>query len=200
ICAMQTAIIAYMKVYEMKGGQAATVQEVWEVFKSYYLKVLLYTIPVYLVIMVGFVFCLAPGIYLAVVMLPFPVVLIVEDQTFSGAFNRCFAIIKDNFWLSLLLYFVVYLVYGISSGIVSLVMAGVTGILSYLSTNNLSTTLGIATSVLTALSFVFYIVFYVSVTLHYFSLAEKYDGTGMMKRLDKLGESNNDFNNVHEQY
>jgi hypothetical protein len=200
ISAMQTAIIAYLKVYETKNGEPATIHEVWEVFKNYYLQVLFYTIPVYLVIIIGFVFCILPGIYLAVVLLPFPVVLMVEDQTFSGAFNRCFAIIKDNFWSSLLIYFVVYLIYAIASGIITAVMAGISGIISYLTTNDVATTIGVVTSILSVLSFVFYIVFYVSVTLHYFTLAEKYDGTGMMKRLDKLGGSNDEFNNVQEQW
>ena len=200
VCAMQTAIISYMKVYEMKGKQPAEIEEVWNVFKTNYLKVLLYTIPVYLLIIVGFLFCFLPGIYFGVVLMPFPVILVVEDQTFSGAFNRCFAIIKQNFWSSLLVYFVVYLIYGISSGIISLVMAGIAGTISYLTTNDVASTIGIVTSVLSALSFVFYVIFYVSVTLHYYSLTEKFDGTGMLQRLDALGNSGNDFNNIQEQY
>ncbi|HEX8462473.1 MAG TPA: hypothetical protein VF623_13630, partial [Segetibacter sp.] len=96
--------------------------------------------------------------------------------------------------------FVVYLIYGISSGIISLVMAGIAGTISYLTTNDVGSTIGIVTSVLSALSFVFYVIFYVSVTLHYYSLTEKFDGTGMLQRLDALGNSGNDFNNIQEQY
>ena len=198
--AMHVSIISYVKVYELKQGEAPTIEEVWETFKKYYFKVLLYSIPLYLLIIVGMVFCLIPGIYFLVVLLPFPVVVIVEDQSFSGAFSRCFEIIKKNFWLSLGIYFVVGLIYSFASGIISVVMGGIAGALSYLSTGDISKTIGIATSVLSALSFVFYIVFYVAIALHYFTLAEKFDGTGMMRRIDTLGDNRPDHDNLQEQY
>ena len=198
--AMHVTIIAYIKIYATEGGHKATLPEVWEVFKKYFLKVLIYTIPISLLTGVGFVFCVFPAIYFLVAFLPFPVVLIMEDQTFSGAFNRCFTLIKENFWLSLGLYIVVYLIYAIAAGIISATMAGVAGILSYLTTNDIRSTIAVAASVLGVFSFLFYIVFYISVALHYFTLTEKYDGTGMMQRLDKLGEGGNDFNNTGEQY
>jgi hypothetical protein len=36
--------------------------------------------------------------------------------------------------------------------------------------------------------------------MHYFTLAEKLDGTGMLQRLDRLGEKGGDFDNIKEQY
>lgn len=198
--AMNVVIICYMKLYDISQGQSPTIQEVWEEFKRYFLKVFVYTIPVTLVIMAGFAFCLLPGIYLAVVLAPFAIAVIVEDQTFSGAWDRCFTIIKDNFWTSLGIYILVYLIYALSAGIISGVIGVLTGFISYFTTKDISTTINIATSVLGVFSFVFYIVFSVSVCLHYYNLAERHDGTGMMRRLDTLGGSGNDFNNIPEHY
>ncbi|MDB5246669.1 MAG: hypothetical protein JWQ40_1063 [Segetibacter sp.] len=198
--AMQVTIIAYIKVYELKQREEATVAEVWEEFKAYYFKVLIYSIPVYLLSLLGYVFCIAPGVYFTVVFLPFPVLLMVENVSFNGAYNRCFEIIKNNWWQSFVIYLVVYLIYAFSAAIISYTMAGVAGLLSYFTTNDLSATIGIATSVLSVFSFVFYIIFYVSVAMHYFTLAEKLDGTGMLQRLDRLGEKGGDFDNIKEQY
>jgi ABC-type dipeptide/oligopeptide/nickel transport system permease component len=141
-----------------------------------------------------------PGIYLTVALMPFATVLIVEDKPFNEAWNRCFTIIKDHFWISLGIYLLVYIIYSFSSSIISVIVGGIAGLISYFTTNNISATVGIVTSILSIFSFVFYIIFYVSVCLHYFNLAERHDGTGMLQRLNELGGSDNDFNNVHEQY
>lgn len=198
--AMNTAISCYIKLYDSLDRQPPTIKQVWDEFKKYFLKVFLFSIPVTLIMFAGFTFCLLPGVYLAVVFAPFPITLIVENQTFGEAWNRCFNLIKDNFWPSLGLYALVYVIYLFSTGIISMVIGAVTGLISYFTTKDISTTVGIVTSVLSIFSFVFYIVFYVSVCLNYFNLAEREDGTGMMRRLDTLGRPGNDFDNTHEHY
>ena len=198
--AMNVVIACYVKLYNSSQRQSPTIQEVWEEFKKYFFKVLLYTIPVNLITIAGFAFCLLPGIYLAVVFAPFPIALIVENQTLGGAWDRCFSIIKDNFWSSLGIYILAYLIYAISAGIISAVIAALTSIVSYFTTQDISATISIATSVLSIFSFLFYIIFYVSVCIHYFNLVERHDGTGMMQRLDTLGRPGNDFDNIQEHY
>jgi hypothetical protein len=199
VVAMQVAIVGYVKVYENNPEQMPEIGEVWEVFKKYFLPVLVYSIPLLILTLLGTALCLAPGVYFAVVFMIFPVVIIMEDETFGGAFNRCFTLIKENFWTSLGIYIVVYLIYAFSSGIISTIVGLVTGLLSYFTTNDVSTTMAIVTSVLNIFTFVFYVVFYISVILNYFTLTEKYDGTGMMRRLDSLGGSTTN-NNTEEEY
>jgi hypothetical protein len=198
--AMHVVVIGYMKLYEQKQNEAPTTQEVWEVFKKYYLKVLVYTIPIFLLTIVGFFLCVLPGIYFMVVFLPFTSILMMEDQTFKGAYDRCFTIIRNNFWMSLAIYLVMYIIYSFSSGIISAGLAIVTGLLSYFTTRDISSTIGIATSVLHVFTYIFSIIFNVSVVLNYFTLTEMYDGTGMLKRLDQLGQGSNGFNNIQEEY
>jgi hypothetical protein len=88
----------------------------------------------------------------------------------------------------------------LSASIVSAVVGIITGAISYFTTKDFGTAVGIFTGIAQAFTFVFAIVFYVSVVLNYFSLAEKLDGTGLLKRLDTLGRPGSDFNNVEEQY
>lgn len=197
--AMTVVVIAYMKLYDVNDGAAPSIEEVWNEFKAYYLRVLLYTIPISLLLLVGLVLCILPGIYLAVVLTPFSAMIIIEDESFGGAFNRCFSIIKENFWMSLLIYFVMYFIYSFSAGIVSLIVGIVAGMISYFTTKNISTTVGIVTSILNVFSFVFFIVFYVSVVLNYFNLTERYDGTGIMRKLDTLGTNTLHSTNTSEE-
>jgi hypothetical protein len=198
--AMNVVIACYMKLYDSLQGRQPSIQEVWEEFKKYFFKILLYNIPIFLLILFGMLFCFLPGIYLAVVFVPFSIVVVAENQSFGGAWNRCFSLIKNNFWPSLGVYFLVYLLYALGAGIISSVIGLLTGLISYFTTRDISTTVGIVVSVLSIFSFVFYIVFYVSVCLHYFNLAERHDGTGMMRKLETLGGSGNDFNNIEEHY
>jgi hypothetical protein len=198
--AMNVVVTSYMKLYDTSDGVAPTIEEVWNEFKKHFFTVLFSTIPITLLIVVGFLFCLIPGIYLSVVLTPFAIILMVEEQSIGGAWNRCFAIIKENFWPSFGLYFLVYLICAFSGGIISAIVAGVAGAISYFTTQNIAATVGIVTSVLNIFSYVFYIIFYVSVNLHYYNLAEKHDGTGIMRRLDTLGRTTGDFNSTQEEY
>lgn len=200
IIAMQVAIVSYMKVYEAKDGEVTSIDEVWQVFKSYFFKVFIYTIPITLLIGVGCLFCLVPGIYLAVVFVPFPVVVMMEDQSLGGAYSRCFTLIKDNFWVSFGLYVLVYIIYSFSSGIISAIIGAVAGLLFYFTTKDLGSTIGVVTSILSIFSFVFYIIYYVSVVLNYFNLSERFDGTGMMRKLGTIGDAPQNFDNIQEQY
>lgn len=198
--AMQVAVISYIKVYEAKSKETPLITEVWELFKGYFLKVFFYSIPIVLLTILGFFLCLVPGVYLAVVLVPFPVILIMEDETFGGAYIRCFRLIRENFWISFLIYFLTYLIAAFSSGIISVIVGTITGLISYFTTKSINATVGIVASILEIFGFIFYIVYYVSVCLHYFNLTERYDGTGMMRRLDSIGDNEQNFDNTQEQY
>lgn len=200
ICAMQVVIVAYMKAYQDNGRTAPEIDEVWRLFRRYFLFLFVYSIINAMIMAVGFVMCILPGVFLAVVLMPFPAVVMMEDLSYAAAFSRCFALIKNNFWISLGLYLLVYIIYSFSSGIVSAVIGGIAGVLFYFTTKDISNTVAVITSILSILSYVFYIVFYVSVVLHYFNLAERLDGTGILQRLDSIGDSSANFNNTREEY
>lgn len=198
--AMQVAVTSYFKVYEIKQTEPATISEVWNTFKKYFLKVFLYSTITLLLIVGGFLFCFFPGIYFMVVFAPFSAIVIIEDKTFGEAFSRCFALIKNNFWVSLGIYVLTYLIAGVSSGVISAIVGGIGGLISYFTTRNLDVTIGIVVSILDIFGFIFYLIYYVAVVLHYFNLTEKHDGTGLIRRLDSIGGDDRDFENIQEQY
>jgi hypothetical protein len=198
--AMNVVVTCYMKLYDASGGVAPSIEEVWNEFKKYFLKVWLFTLPISLLTIIGFLFCLVPGIYLFVVLTPFAIVLIVEDETFGGAWDRCFAIIKLQFWQSLGIYLLVGLIVAIAAGIITTIVGVAAGAISYFTTRDIATTVAVFTSVLSVFSYVFYVILYVSFNLQYYNLAEKHDGTGIMRRLDTLGQTGGHFDNTQEQY
>ena len=200
IVAMQVTIVSYIKVYETNDGQTPTIDQVWSVFKSYIIPVFFYTLLTTILMALGIAFCIAPGIFLLVAFSPLPAIIILEEQSFGEAFNRCFILLKNNFWISLGLYLLVYVIYSFSSGIISTVIGGIAGLIFYFTTKNIGNTVAVVTSILSIFSFVFYIIYYVSVVLHYYNLAERFDGTGMMRKLDSIGDTPQNFDNIQEQY
>lgn len=197
---IKTTLGAYIKYYVDNNGLRPGIEDIWSIFKKYFFKIFFYSLPVFLLIVAGYLFCIIPGIYLAVVLVPFEIILIMEDASFSQAWNRCFSIIKENFWISLATYVVAGLIYYFCSGIISSVVGIITGIGAFLTTDNISTTAAIVTSVLSIISSTFYLIFFVSVTFHYFTLVEIKDGTGILSRINNIGKEKNNFDNIEEHF
>lgn len=197
---MKLSLAAYVKFYVENNGTRPGIDDIWNIFKRYFVVVFLSSIPVSLLVITGYMFCLAPGIYFTVVFIPFELVLIMENATFGQAWQRCFIIIKDNFWASLATYLVAGLIFWVSMFIITKAISLITGVSAFLTTQNIDRSTAIITNVLKRFSSAFFVVFYISAALHYFNLVERLEGTGMLRRLDTIGKNNNNFDNTEEQY
>jgi len=197
---MKLSLAAYVKLYLENNAVKPGIDDIWNIFKKYFIVVFFSSIPIFLLAVIGYMFCLAPGIYLTVVFIPFELVLIMENATFGQAWQRCFALIKDNFWISLATYLVAGLIYWVSLLIITSVISLITGVSAFLTTQDINKSTAIITNVLNTFSSAFFVVFYISAALHYFNLVERLEGTGILKRLDTIGNNNNNFDNTEEQY
>jgi hypothetical protein len=196
---MKVVVAAYFKMYQQKGNETPSIEEVWQVFIRYFFQIFFFDILLWLMIIIGSIFCLAPGVYFMVVFTAFEMIVVIEEIAVSDAFSRCFQIVKENFWISLAIYLVAYLIYSFSSGIIGLVVSVIAGAISYLTTKEIGTTLTVVTSVLNVFGFIFYLIFAVSLGLHYYNLVEQLDGTGMIDRIDSIGNASA-TSTIEEQY
>lgn len=199
IVAMNVVVASYLKLYE-SGIVDATVQQVWDIFKKYFLKCVLYYIPIFLLLIVGLVLCIIPGIYFSIVLMPFIYIVVTEDLSFKGAFDRCFQIIKQQFWPSFGIYIIMYIIVAFAATMIGFVVAGLAGLLSYFTTKEIASSVGIATSILNIFSYMFYLVFFISAGLQYYSLAERTDGTGIAKRIESIGADGTANSTIEEQF
>ena len=197
---MKVVLGAYLKYYLENDGRQPGIEEIWALYKKYFFRVFFYSIPVGILTIIGCFFCVVPGVYLWVVFVPFTLVIMIEDAGFSEAFYRCFDIIKTNFWPSLAVYLVAFIIYYVSSGIISVVVGLVIGLAAYFTTKDIGATVGIATSFLNIFSFTFYIIYFIAAAFQYFSLTEGRDGTGILNRIENIGSDKNNFDNIEEQY
>src|SRR5688572_27594837 len=95
---MEVVLGAYVKYYLENDGKKPGIDEVWAIFKRYFFKILLYSIPFALVTLVGLLFCIAPGVYLWVLFTPFPLIVMIEDKDFVETYDRCLELLRENFW------------------------------------------------------------------------------------------------------
>ena len=186
--AILTTVAGYLKVYESHPGVSPTPEEVWQQFSHYFFRIFFLLLAITILVIIGSLFCLLPGIYLAVVLAPAGMVIVMEDtRSLSGVFNRCFTLIRENFWPSLGLYLIAYLLYLVCASGSSLIVSGVGGFLSYLTTRDMSAAFTVAYGILNVLSHLLIVFVYLVVAFNYFSLVEKWDGTGLQQRIEQMG-------------
>ena len=79
------------------------------------------------------------------------------------------------------------------SGIITIVIGAIVGVATLFTTKQIGPAYVIIMSLASVFQFIFYIVFYVSVMLHYYNLVERTDGTGLLNRINDIGNKEQGF-------
>jgi hypothetical protein len=102
-------VVAYIKQYE-KGEENITFDTLWPEMRRNFFKVFFSAILLFIVIYIGFIFCLIPGIFLAVALAPLLIIMVTEERRFGDSWSRSFFLTRDHWWESFGLYFVTALI------------------------------------------------------------------------------------------
>ncbi|MEO6914420.1 MAG: hypothetical protein ABI151_01225 [Chitinophagaceae bacterium] len=186
---MHVTVFSYIKGYIDNGNNSPDIEQVWKLFTKNFSKVFLLTIPIHLLTIIGFLFCLVPGFYFGVVLAPFAMILIYEGLTFGEAFARCTYLIKENFWSSFGIYIVAMIIYYAAQTLIGGIVAGSAGLLTYFTTKDFKSVIGIATSFINIFGYFFYVIPLLGIALNYFTLVENKDGLGILNRIDTIGKT-----------
>jgi len=196
-------VLCYMAVYKTKGNLPPTAEEVWAYIKYYFFKSLGSILLVGIMLLIGLVCCFIPGIWLyPILSLIFPI-MIIENSSFGYAFNQSFRLIKDNWWATFGALFIIGLIVYILVLVVVLPVgaANVGSMLLHRSrATHLNPTLLFISTILSALCHVFYILPVVTLALCYFNLTELKDATGLMDRINQLGNNTDSTNLPAEEF
>jgi hypothetical protein len=193
---------SYMAIYiDKTNGEKPTMTEVWGYVKYYFFRTLGSSILMMLIITVGTVLCILPGIYLNVVLSLVLPIIIFENTSFSFAFNKCFRLIKDNWWLTFGIIIVVSIIIGFASSIVSIPVMLITVSKLFLKWDFVVFPLMLFFGLLANIFMMGYALLAISTALCYFSYSEQKDGTGLLDRINSLGKNDDDTTNLPaEQY
>ena len=192
-------VLCYIAIYKANGNVPPTNEEMWGYIKYYYLKILGCMLLNGIIVFIGAIFCLVPGIWLYPIMSLTLPIIIMENATYGYAFNQSFRLIKDNWWTTFGAIFIMAIIVGIAAAIVTVPAAlwSQFSLLLHWPGGKIAT---ILTSVLGHVALVLYILPVITIALCYFSLNEQKEGTGLMARINQIGEDKADNNLPAEEY
>jgi len=201
--AINVTVLCYMTLYKQKQNTVPTTEEMWGYFKYFYLRVLGSSVLLYILMIIGFAFCLIPGIYLSPIFALIPCIMIMENTSFGYAFNQSFRLIKDNWWVTFGVIVVIYIILYVVNLFISIpaIIFGVGNVfLNLKNSRALSLPVAIIISLLRTVEYVFQMLIVVAVGLCYFNLHESKEGTGLLDRINQFGTGESHTDTTKEEY
>jgi hypothetical protein len=193
--ALRCTIYGYIKVYVEKGKDQFTTEDIWSEIKKFILPVLGTSIVIGLLIGVGFVFCIIPGIWLGISLSAIYIAMIYEGKGMGDAFNRSFNLTKQDWWTTLGIIFVSYIIVYILS-IIMAVPAVLMGLKSFFTAfkdlqspveMNFSTTFYIINSITSLVTYILFTIPFIAIAFQYFNLLEMKEKPSLKEKIEQIG-------------
>lgn len=184
--------LCYISVYLQNKKQEPELIQVWGYFKYYFWRVIGATLLLGLLAGIGCLFCVLPGIYLAVVFSMVIPVIIMENASFGYAFNKSFSLIRNNWWFVFGVIIVVWLIIFVAYKIAGIPLSLVALTSKLLTTKSLITPLLIFFSIMQNLLIVTHSLLTIAIALCYFDLSEQKEAIGLLSRIENFGKPNDE--------
>ncbi|MCZ4694966.1 hypothetical protein DWB61_08185 [Ancylomarina euxinus] len=184
-------ILEYMKLYQAEGPQFNLSRVGTELMKDTR-KILWTSFIVGLLTVVGFIFFLIPGIFLGVCFSLVLSIRIFENISLGDALGRSFKLIKNNWWWTFLILFIVGLIAGVLQMVFGIPVTIYQGISALHMTQNggmelnqplmilLYTIASLGTVMLQTLPIM-------GIAFQYFNLVEEKESANLLKELETIG-------------
>jgi len=193
----QGTVLYYIKSYiEHKG--ATNYNEIRQGVYSSFWSLIGLGIIVGISVFVGAMFCLIPGIYLAVPLsISFAILVFLKKDTMDS-YQYSFTLIKENWWITFATLFVIYIIvmiatyaFSLPGAIYTWIKMGIfSGEMDAESMNLFNDPIYLFLNILSTLvQFLMNIIMLVATSLIFFNLNEKKNFTGTFERIERLGKS-----------
>ena len=193
----QGTVLYYIKSYIDHKGETNFDEIRQGVYGSFWSLISL-GILVGLSVFVGALFCLIPGIYLAVPLsISFAILVFLKKDTMES-YQYSFTLIKENWWITFATLFVIYIIvmivtyaFSLPGVIYTWIKMGIfSGEMDAENMNLFSDPIYLLLNILSSLvQFLMNIILLVGTSLVFFNLNEKKNFTGTFERIESLGKS-----------
>lgn len=192
-----TTINSIIKSYIKNEGEVKD-EEVSQYIGQFFATTLGSFIVYGLLVFIGFLLCIAPGIYLFVPLtLIFPIIVF-QEKSFSDAFSECFQLIKQNWWITFATILIISILMWLISSLFQIPIIVMSTLETFTSLQEGSETPGTANLASSWLYMIFYIfaslaqyilslVTLISIAFIYFNLNEFHNKTGTLEDIDRIG-------------
>lgn len=180
----------HMKLYNRTKSTEISVSDIWAEVQPVIGRALVISLLNSIIIGVGFMFLVIPGIYVAVVLSLSLAVTVFEGADFGTTWDRCFKLIRDKWWST----FGLILVMGIIVSIIGFLFAAPTAIIAFLTGAKLLPDVSVVWLILgnvinivgrTLLN----VILYIAIGFQYTNLIERQEGRGLFSAIDSIGTS-----------
>ena len=193
---LMCTVFGYIKLYVQKGPEGFTINDVWLEVTRYFWKVLFASFIVGILVLVGTLFCIIPGIYLGVALfIVFPI-MIIEEKNFGTSFSRSMKLINTNWWLTFGILIVTTIIVYVLSILVSIpsVILGFKSLFANLKQNQMpvidfSIGFYIISSITSLVNHLFMVIPLVMSSFIYFSYVEKVEKPSLMDKIGQIREN-----------
>lgn len=192
--------LSFMALYKEKGNIAPNTEEVWGYFKHYFFRFLGSYIVVAIVLFIGFVLCLVPGLYLLPILSLILPIIVFENSGLGEGWSKAFQLIKENWWQTFGALIVITIITYAAMMIFVIPTTLLTVGTMFLSKSRPSASGLMLTTIVSALCYVFYMLPSITAALCYFNLNEQKEGTGLMGRINNFGNNDLDAGLPKEEY
>jgi len=185
---VQLVTLCFIDLYRKNGNVPPTKEEVWIACKAHFWRFILASLLLSIIVAIATMLCILPGIYLFPIASLVYAIVVMDEAPFDQAFTRAFTLIKDNWWKTFGVLFIVWLIAYFSIGLVALpgTLMTMSGFLLGES-SSLTLTGAILNVVIQSFGMLVYSLPTIALALCYFSLSEEKEGTGLMERIENLG-------------
>lgn len=187
-------INAYIILYRKAGLEAneITTALVWQEAKKHTGKLIVTFIAITILLIVGYVFCVIPGIFLSV---PLSLIFILrmeeKELSLGESISKCFKLTENYWWLTFGVLILLYLIYNVVAGALSLPVTLLLGGSAFFEIGIIGE---IIQSLFTGITYLFTFllsgIVYVGTAIIYYSHRERMEGISLTNRIDNIGLSN----------
>lgn len=190
---MLSMVFGYLRLYLEKGSGNFQMQDIFEIIKANFVKMLLAMLLVFVIVMVGLVLCVIPGIYVGVSLSVIFCVIMFEDKGIGEAFSRSFELTRIQWWWTFLILFVSTVIIALIVYILA-VPATIFGLSVGLHQVNHPGTLPesagvffiIYSAIMAVINYVLYVIPFTVIAFQYFNLVEIKEMPSLIDKIDLM--------------
>jgi hypothetical protein len=185
---MLSLIISVFMVRYMDQGGKVSAQQVGEGVKSHFLSVLYTSLGLMVMILLGYVLLVVPGIYLTIAFSMFVIIMIREELGFVDTMERCYHLIKGYWWPTFGFLLLITLIQGLMGLLAALPVFLVT-MLQFFQVPGADHPLVtvVASSMASVASIFLYVISFTGINFQYFNLVEIKEGVGLLEQVALIG-------------
>lgn len=189
-------VFGYIKLYIQNGTDGFTINDVWMQVTTNFGRLLIAVFVVGLVVLVGTMLCVIPGIYFGVALCLVFGIMMFENKNFGDAFGRSMKLINTNWWLA----FGILIIVGIIVYILMIFVSIPSMIFGFKSmfTNfksgqiqpmNFSIGFYILNALTSVITQLFMVIPLVLTAFLYYSTVEKVEKPSLMDKIDQINDN-----------